>query len=152
MSQNQDITFDHQFEKCLLSQALSSNIFPIKRELLYVLTSGSTLVQILRTMFVYIEADIERLKATTTFRSYQCLQRYADEMLCPICHNRSLTNMVEGLCENDCRLIIENCLNQTENPYINFAINAQGYTNITKNIQNSVNELKVRVFVEEEKK
>jgi Golgi nucleoside diphosphatase len=99
-----------------------------------------------------MEADIQRLKTTATLNSHQCLQRYVRETLCPICvttpsslsSSMNFNNANEPLCENDCRFVIKTCFNETNNPYIAFAMIAQGYSNVTKQIQESVEELKVK--------
>jgi hypothetical protein len=49
------------------------------------------------------------------------------------------------LCEKDCHYIIKTCFDQTTNPYVAFALVAQGYTNVIKQIQESVVELKVKI-------
>ena len=150
MTNKHDIILDEQFQKCLTNEALSIDAFPTQRELLYTLTSASSLIHLLRKLFLYIDADIQRLKTTTvTFHSYQCLQRYARETLCPICMSMSSSSNYENsihelLCENDCQFVIQNCFNETGNPYTTFASIAQGYSNITKQIQDSLTEIKVR--------
>ncbi|CAF3776556.1 unnamed protein product [Rotaria sp. Silwood1] len=155
MTNNNDIIIDDNFKKCLLIKASDIEALPTKRELIYTLTSSNLLIQILRTLFIYIDADIQRLKTTIIFNSHQCLQRYVRETLCPICVNipSSLSSSInydnnnnnnnEPLCENDCQYVIKTCFNETTNPYVTFAIIAQDYANIIKQIQESVIELKL---------
>lgn len=153
MTNNSDLILDEQFEKCLVNRASSIEAFPTQRELLYTITSAASLIRILRTLFIYIDADIQRLKASVSLNSHECIQRYVRETLCPICVSMSLSfsssihydnNIHEPLCENDCHYVIKNCFNQTSNPYVAFASTAQGYSNVIKQIQESVVELKVR--------
>ncbi|CAF1392447.1 unnamed protein product [Rotaria sordida] len=155
MTNNNDLIFDDNFKKCLLTKAFDIDALPKQRELLYTLTSTTSLIQILRTLFIYIDADIQQLKTTVTLNSHRCLQRYVREALCPICANMpssssSLSssmnydnNINEPLCENDCHYVIKTCFNETSNPYVAFAIIAQGYATVIKQIQDSVIELKV---------
>ena len=152
MTYDHDLILDEQFKKCLVNKAFDIEALPTQRELLYTLTSAASLVKILQRSFIYIDADIHRLNTTVTLDSQQCLQRYARETLCPICVgipsllSSSIKydyNANEPLCENDCRFIIKACFNRTNNPYINFAFIAQGYSNIIKQIQKSVIELQV---------
>lgn len=152
MTNESDLIFDKHFEKCLIDTANTINALPQQRELLYAITSAASVVRILRTLFIYIDADIQRLKESVTLNSHECIQRYVRETLCPICvsvplsfssSNHYNNNINEPLCENDCHYVIKNCFNQTSNPYIAFALIAQGYSNITKQIQESIVELKV---------
>ena len=150
MTEQPHLNLDDQLQKCLVNTALNIEALPTQREVLYTLSSAASLVHILRTLFIYIDADIERLKATVTLHSQQCLQRYVREALCPICVSGSSSSAYahhhvnEPLCENDCRFVIKNCFNETNNPYIAFASIAQGYSDVIKQIQESVVELKVR--------
>ncbi len=148
-----NLLLDDKFQKCLINKAFDIEALPTQRELLYVLTSGSSLFQIFRTMLIYIDADIQRLKATATMSSNQCLQGYAREALCPICGSTSSSfnqihnnDIREILCENDCRYFIKTCFNETNNPYVAFASIARGYANITKEIEQAVIELKVSIY------
>ena len=151
MTEQAHFNLDDQLQKCLVNTAFNIEALPTQREVLYTLSSAASLVHILRTLFIYMDADIERLKATVTLHSQQCLQRYVREALCPICLSASMSSSTydkryinEPLCENDCRFVIKNCFNETNNPYITFALIAQGYSDIIKQIQESVVELKVR--------
>jgi hypothetical protein len=153
MTNKPDLILDDQFEKCLINKAFDINALPTQRELLYTITSAASVINILRTLFIYIDADIQRLKTTVILNSHQCLQRYARETLCPICirlpsamssSTNDSNNINEPLCENDCHFVIKNCFNQTNNPYIAFAVIAQGYSNVIKQIQDSIVELKVK--------
>jgi len=153
-----DFIPDEQFQKCLTNQAFAIEALPTQRELLYTISSAASLIHILQTLFIYIDADIQRLKTTVKFDSHQCLQRYARETLCPICvsvplsYSSSISNdndINEPLCENDCHYVIKNCFNQTNNPYVAFALIAQGYSNVIKQIQESVVELKVKYNLQE---
>jgi hypothetical protein len=145
MSKNLDLIFDDKLRKCLENTAADIQALPTQREVLYTITSAASLIHILRTMFVYIDADIKGLKETVIPDSEQCLQRYARETLCPICVNKSSSsnNVNEPLCENDCQFLMKNCLNETNNPYTAFAVIAQGYSDVIKQIQKSIVELKV---------
>ncbi|CAF3803762.1 unnamed protein product [Adineta steineri] len=152
MTYDNEIIFDEHLKKCLITTAFSIEALPTQRELLYTLTSAASLLDILRTLFIYIAADIQRLQTTATLNSHQCLQRYVRETLCPICVNMSSTSMSsihydnninEPLCENDCHYVIKTCFDQTNNPYVTFAVVAQGYSNVIKQIQESVIELKL---------
>jgi formate dehydrogenase maturation protein FdhE len=157
MTNDNDIILDNQFQKCLINKAFDIQALRTERELLYTLTSAASLIHILRTLFIYIDADIQRLKTTVKLDSQQCLQRYVRETLCPICvstpssssssmnyNNNNNNNVNEPLCENDCRYVIKTCFNETNNPYVAFATIAQGYSNVIKQIQESVAELKVK--------
>ncbi len=153
MTDKSDLILDEEFQKCLVNIAFDIQALPTQRELLYTLTSAASLIHILRTLFIYIDADIQRLKTTVIFNSHQCLQRYVRETLCPICvsipsslssSNYYDNNANEPLCENDCHYVIKNCFNQTSNPYVAFSLIAQGYSNVIKQIQESVVELKVK--------
>jgi hypothetical protein len=146
-----------EFQKCLINKAFDIEALPTQRELLYILTSGSSLIQIFRTMLIYLDADIQRLKTTATINSNQCLQRYARESLCPICvssssssssssRNQYNNEINELLCANDCRYVIRTCFNQTTNPYVAFALIAKGYAVVTKEIEQAVIELKVSIY------
>ncbi len=150
MNDNQ-ILLDDKFQKCLVNKAFVIEALPTQRELLYILTSGSSLIQIFRTMLIYIDADIQRLKSTATMNSNQCIQRYARETLCPICvstsssFNQINNDVNEPLCENDCRYLTKTCFNQTNNPYVAFASIAKGYSAIIKDIEQAIIELKVSI-------
>jgi hypothetical protein len=150
MTKNSDLIFDDKLQKCLVNNAFDMEALPTQREVLYTLSSAASLIHILRTLFIYIDADIQRLKTTVTLNSQQCLQRYVRETLCPICVsipsslNDRDNNVNEPLCENDCQFIMKNCLNETNNPYVAFAVIAQGYSDVIKQIQESVIELKVK--------
>lgn len=151
MTKQPHLNLDDQLQKCLVNTAFNIEALPTQREVLYTLSSAASLVHILRTLFIYIDADIERLKATVTLHSQQCLQRYVRETLCPMCLSASPLSATyahqhvnEPLCENDCRFVIKNCFNETNNPYVAFASIAQGYSDVIKQIQEYVVELKVR--------
>jgi len=156
MLNNNHILLDDKFEKCLVNKAFDIEALPTQRELLYILTSGSSLIQIFRTMLIYIDADIQRLKSTATMNSNQCIQRYARETLCPICvstpssssFNQINNDVNEPLCENDCRYVTKTCFNQTTNPYVAFASIAKGYSAIIKDIEQAIIELKVSTYNE----
>jgi len=148
------LILDEKFEKCLVNKAFDIEALPTQRELLYILTSGSSLFHIFRTMLIYIDADIQRLITTATMNSDQCLQLYARETLCPICINTlssfnriSNNDISELLCENDCQYVIKTCFNQTNNPYKAFASISKGYSNIVKEIEHAVIELKVNTLI-----
>ncbi|CAF1209765.1 unnamed protein product [Rotaria sordida] len=147
---NDQIVLDNNFQKCLINKAFDIDALPKQRELLYILTSASSIIQIFYTMLVYIDADIQRLKTTATMNSKQCIQRYARETLCPICvrtsssFNQNNNNDIRKvLCKNDCRYIIKTCLNQTNDPYMAFASIAKNYSDIIKEIEHAVIELKL---------
>jgi len=152
MTNKSDIILDDQLQKCLVTKALDIEALPTQREVLYTLSSAASLIRLLRTLFIYIDADIQRLKTTVTLNSQQCLQRYVRETLCPICvsipsppsSNNYDNNTNEPLCENDCQFVMKSCLNDTNNPYVAFAVTAQGYSDVIKQIQESVVELKVK--------
>jgi formate dehydrogenase maturation protein FdhE len=153
MTDKPDLILNEEFQKCLVNIASDIDALPTQRELLYTLTSASSLIYILRTLFIYIDADIQRLKTTVTLNSQECLQRYVRETLCPICVStpslyfssiNNDNNVNEPLCENDCHYVIKNCFNETSNPYVAFSLIAQGYSSIIKQIQQSVDELKVK--------
>lgn len=153
---NDQIILDDNFQKCLINKAFEIEAISTQRELLYTLTSGSSLIQIYRTMLIYIDADIQRLKTipTTIMNSNQCLQFYAKETLCPICiKTSSSSNQInnngidEPLCENDCQYLIKTCFNQTNNPYIEFASIAKGYSAIIKETEHAITELKVNLYI-----
>lgn len=156
MTHNNEIKLDVNLQKCLITKALDIQALPTQRELLYTLTSAASLIHILRTLFIYIDADIQRLKTTVTLNSHQCLQRYVRETLCPICvnmpssrfssfiHYDNNNNNNEPLCEKDCRYVIKTCFDPTDNSYIAFALLAEGYSSVIKQIQESIVELKVK--------
>lgn len=154
MTENNDqLEFDEQFQKCLVNKAFSIKALPTQPELLYTLTGGASLIHILQTLFVYLDADIQRMNEIASITSHQCIQRYARETLCPICVRRpsswSLSNNDDDeaevpLCEDDCRYVVKTCFDQTSNPYVAFASIAQGYTQVIKQIQEAAVELKVR--------
>jgi hypothetical protein len=147
MITNNHLLLDNEFHKCLINKAFAIEALPAQRELLYILTSGSSLIQILHTMMIYLDADIQRLKTTATINSNQCLQRYAREALCPICISSSSSfNNNELLCENDCRYVLKTCFNQTNNPYIAVTLIAKGYATVIKEIEQAVIELKVSIY------
>jgi hypothetical protein len=148
-NENDDLLLDDKFQKCLVNKAFELEALSTQRELLYILTSGSSLLKIYRTMLIYIDADIQRLKTSVTDSENQCLQIYAKESLCPICVRRSSSlnqNIIELLCENDCQFIIQTCFNQTNNPYVAFAAIAKGYSTIIKEIEQAIIELKVSIY------
>ncbi|UJR31829.1 hypothetical protein I4U23_019306 [Adineta vaga] len=140
-----DIILDDHLRNCLITKASDINALPAQRELLYSLTSATSLLHILRSLFIYFEADIHRLKASATLNSHQCLQRYVRESLCPICMSTSssIPDDNDALCEDSCRFIMKTCFEQTNNPYIAFTLIAQGYSNVIKEIQESIVELKL---------
>ncbi|CAF4777399.1 unnamed protein product [Rotaria sp. Silwood1] len=148
---NDQIVLDDNFQKCIVNKAFDMDALPKQRELLYILTSTSSLIQIFYTMLIYIDADIQRLKTTVTSNSKQCIQRYAREALCPLCiHTSSSFNQInnndnvnEILCKNDCRYIIKTCVNQTNDPYMEFALIAKNYSDIIKEIEKAAIELKL---------
>lgn len=150
MTNEQGLALEDNFIKCIINKASEIEALPKKTELLYTLTSAKSLIKILRTLFIYIDADIQRFKETVTLDSQQCLQRYVRETLCPICVSTLSSsvsydnNVNEPLCENDCHFVIKTCLNETSNPYIAFALIAQNYSNIIQQMQESVIELKVK--------
>ncbi|CAF2076559.1 unnamed protein product [Rotaria magnacalcarata] len=147
------IQLDDAFQKCLVNKAFNVEALPKQRELLYILTSASSLIQIFLAMLVYIQADIQRLQTTATIDSDQCIQRYARETLCPICvsstpsssssSNQISNDISEALCENDCRYIIRTCLNETNDPYLVFASMAKNYSDILEEMEQAVIELKL---------
>ncbi|CAF3338000.1 unnamed protein product [Rotaria sp. Silwood2] len=153
------ILLDDEFQKCLVNKAFDMEALPKQREILYILTSASSLIQIFYTMLVYIDADIQRLKTTATMNSKECIQRYAREALCPIClgtsssfnqinNNNNNNDVSEVLCKNDCRYIIKTCVNQTNDPYMEFALIAKNYSDIIKQIEQATIELKVSIYNE----
>lgn len=148
MSIDSEMKIDDQLEKCLLVKAFDIEAFPTQRELLYTLTSGASLVNILDNVFVYLDADIERMNKTATMEFHPCIQRYARETLCPMCLDDSIssldeTQFNETLCQNDCRYLVKTCFDAQRNPYISFVALAQSYANSIKQIQEAVVELKV---------
>ncbi|CAF3419703.1 unnamed protein product [Rotaria socialis] len=149
MTDDDDVILDDSFKRCLVNKAFDIEALPTQRELLYTLTSATSLIKILRTLFIYVDADIQRLKTTVTLNSQQCLQRYVRETLCPICVSTPSSsinhdsNANDPLCENDCRYVIKTCFNETSNAYIAFASIAQGYSDVIKQIQEHAIELKV---------
>ena len=152
MSNDNNLAMDEKFAKCLINKAFDLEALSTQRELLYILTSGSTLMRVFRTMLIYIDADIERLKETIDTNADQCLQFYARESLCPLCTRASNSanptlrdDMNELICENDCQYAIRTCFNQTNNPYIAFASIAKGYAIIVKEIEQAITELKVSI-------
>lgn len=138
LNSNQTKVFDQDIEKCLVNKAFDIDIFPMQKELLYILTSASSLMQIFRTLFIYVDVDIQRLNSVENIDTKSCLLEYAKDSLCPICSNHR-----EILCENTCQLIIRTCLNQTKTSYLNFASMAKGYSSIIKEIEQAVIELKL---------
>jgi len=138
---NQRHTFDEDFEKCLINKAFDIDAFPMQKELLYILTSASSLMQIFRTLFIYIDVDIQQLNSIETIDTHSCLLEYAKDVLCPICSNH-----YEIQCENSCQLVLRTCLNQTKASYLNFASMATGYASIIKEIEQAVTELKVNLY------
>ena len=150
MTNDNRLQLDERFEKCLVNKAFDIEALPTQRELLYTLTSGSSLIQIFRTMLTYIDADIQRLKSTATMTSNQCTQRYARETLCPICTTNASTNRIDEshdmndpLCPSACRYVIKTCFNQSSNPYLAVVSIAKGYSAVIKEIERATNELKV---------
>lgn len=154
MINNEEILLDDKFQKCLLNKAFEREALPKQRELLYILTSGSSLIQIFHKMLIYMDADIQRLKTTATIESNQCIQRYARETLCPICITTSSSynkinnhdDVNEVLCETDCRYIIKTCFNQANDPYAAFAAIAKNYSSVIKEIEQDIVELKVSLL------
>jgi hypothetical protein len=150
MTMDSQEMLDEPFQKCLVNKAFDIEALPTQRELLYTLTSGASLIHILQTLFVYLDADIEHMKRAGNVDSSQCIQRYARETLCPICISTpsSMSSSVnydnEPLCEHDCRFVIKTCFDQASNPYVAFAFAAQGYSHVVKQIQEAVVELKVK--------
>jgi hypothetical protein len=55
MITNNHLLLDNEFHKCLINKAFAIEALPAQRELLYILTSGSSLIQILHTMMIYID-------------------------------------------------------------------------------------------------
>ena len=152
MTMDSQEVLDEPFQKCLVNKAFDIEALPTQRELLYTLTSGASLIHILQTLFVYLDADIEHMKRAGNVDSSQCIQRYARETLCPMCISTpsSMSSSVnydndvnEPLCEQDCRFVIKTCFDQANNPYVAFAFAAQGYSHVVKQIQEAVVELKV---------
>lgn len=133
---------DDQLKTCLIITASHIDALPTRRELLFTLTSAASLIHIARTLFVYMDADIERLKRSAFPDPDRCFQRYAQESLCPICASADADGN-EPLCEDSCRFVMKTCLEQTNNPYVTFALVAQGYSNVIKQIQELIVELKV---------
>jgi hypothetical protein len=153
MSNENHLLLDDKFQKCLVNKAFELEALPTQRELLYILTSGSSLMKIFRTMLIYIDADIQRLNTPLTIDANQCLEIYAKEALCPMCvrtsssFNRIPNNdITELICENDCQYIIKTCFNQTNNPYVSFASMAKGYSTIIREIEQAIIELKVNIY------
>ena len=155
MAADSDMKFDDEFEKCLIVKAFDIEALPTQRELLYTITSGASLVNILQTLFIYLDADIQRMNDTGTLNFHPCVQRYARETLCPICvglssswaigSNFDENSLDEPLCENDCRYLMNMCFDQELNPYVAFAALAQSYSHVVKQVQEAVLELKVRL-------
>ena len=153
MTYDERVPLDEKFQKCLVNRALDIEAFPSQRELLYTLTSGSSLIQTLRTMLIYMDADIQRLKTIATITSNACTQRYARETLCPICVTPSsavdpisqAAGVNESLCPKACRQVIRTCFNQTSNPYVAFASIAKGYSIVAKDIERAILQLKVKI-------
>ena len=152
MSNDHNSLFDEKFQKCLINKAFDLEALSTQRELLYILTSGSTIMRVFRTMLVYIDADIQRLTATIDTNADQCLLFYARQSLCPLCIRASVApnptlkdDINELMCENDCQYIIRTCFNQTNNPYVAFASIAKGYAIIVKEIEQAITELKVSI-------
>lgn len=152
MSNDHNSELDEKFQKCLINKAFALEALPTQRELLYILTSASTIMRVFRTMLVYIDADIQRVKATIDTNVDECLQFYARESLCPLCIRASSSSnpmlkddINELMCENDCQHIIRTCFNQTNNPYVAFASIAKGYAIIVKEIEQAITELKVSI-------
>ncbi|CAF1103955.1 unnamed protein product [Adineta steineri] len=149
MIKNNQYFLDDKLQKCLLNKAFDINALSTKRELLYILTSGSSLIHILHTMLIYIDADIQRLKLSAKLISNPCIERFAKETLCPICvsisfsTHHSNTNNNELLCKDDCQNVIKKCFNQTNNSYILFASMIKTYSTIVQDIERSVIELKL---------
>jgi hypothetical protein len=149
MSNENYLLFDDKFQKCLVHKARELEALPTQRELLYILTSGSSLFKVFRTMLIYIDADIQRVNTLVPNNENQCLQIYAKEALCPICIRTSSSfqrNINELPCQNDCQYIIKTCLNQTNNPYVAFAAVAKGYSTVIKEIEQAIIELKVSIY------
>ena len=154
MSSDPHLTLDERFQRCLVTKAFDIEALPSQRQLLYTLTSISSSLQILRSMLVYLDADLQRLKSMGTWTVNQCTQRYARETLCPIClsqvsssidSNKPNESINQSLCPNSCRYVLRSCFNQTNNPYVAFASMAKGYATIIKEIEKSVIDLKVNI-------
>ena len=153
MTNNNRIIQDDELKKCLVSKAFDIEALPKQRELLYIITSCSSLIQIFCTLLTYIDADIQRLRATASVNSNQCVQRYAREALCPICASESsffhqISNNHDGteiLCENDCQYIIKSCLSQMNDSYVAWIEIAKNYSDIVREIEQAVVELKVSI-------
>ncbi|UJR14879.1 hypothetical protein I4U23_001863 [Adineta vaga] len=152
MIQDKNSFLDDKLQKCLINKASEMDALSTQRELLYILTSGSSLIQIFRTMLIYIDADIQRLLSittSTTMISNSCIQRFARETLCPLCvsestsFNQILTDDNEPLCEDDCRYVTQTCFNQTTNPYVVFASIIKDYSIVIQDIEHAIIELKL---------
>jgi hypothetical protein len=153
MADKNGLILNEQFEKCLVNKAFDIEALPTQRELLYTLTSGASLIHILQTLFIYLDADIQRMNETATINNSPCIQRYARETLCPICvrlpslwqlsPNNDDDTANDPLCENDCHYVVKTCFDQTNNPYMTFASITRGYAHVIKQIQEAVVELKV---------
>jgi hypothetical protein len=144
MTNDDQLVLDEKFEKCLINKAFEIEALPAQRELLYALTSGSSLLQIVRTMLIYVDADLQRLKSSTSITTNVCTQRYARETLCSICV--SSTNLNTTLCPNVCRSILRTCFEQNDNPYLTFATLAKGYSAIVHEIEQALTEVKVNMM------
>ena len=143
MNENERLIIDEKFQRCLINKAFDIEAFPNQRELLYTVSSGSSIIKSLRMMLIYIDADIQRLKSAATMTNNQCTERYGKETLCPICVSKQSEEKGESLCPNACRFLIRTCFNQTTNHYMAFASLAKGYSMIIKEIEKAVLELKV---------
>ncbi|CAF1674619.1 unnamed protein product, partial [Adineta ricciae] len=149
MVDNKELVLDAKLTKCLVNKAFEIDALSSQRELLYILTSGSSLLQLFRTMIVYIHADIQRITSLPTMTSNSCIQRYARETLCPLCVNTSRFNQIinddnnEPLCEGDCRYVTKTCFNQTNGSYIEFATMFKNYSLIVRDIEQTIVDLKL---------
>ncbi|CAF1101094.1 unnamed protein product [Adineta ricciae] len=148
MVDNKELVLDAKLKKCLVNKAFEIDALSSQRELLYILTSGSSLLQLFRTMIVYIHADIRRITSLPTMTSNSCIQRYARETLCPLCVNISRFNQMindnnEPLCEGDCRYATETCFNQTNGSYMEFATVFKNYSLIVRDIEQTIVDLKL---------
>ncbi|CAF1308428.1 unnamed protein product, partial [Didymodactylos carnosus] len=137
--------FTDEFRSCLTTKGFEIDVFPSQREILYILSSGSTILNILRTMLTYIDSDIYRLKNYdfTTFNENlnDCTQKYSLSALCPVC---SSNNINTSVCYQDCRQFIQQCISTSnQNPYISYAMKAKEYATVLKEMQNSIIELKL---------
>ncbi|CAF1285980.1 unnamed protein product, partial [Didymodactylos carnosus] len=135
--------FTDEFRSCLITKGFEIDVFPSQREILYILSSSSTILNILRNMLTYIESDMYRLKNDnlTIFNENlnDCTQKYSRATLCPICSSNSIQSPI---CYSDCRQFIRQCIsNSSQNPYGSYAMKAKGYAIILQEMQSSIIEL-----------